>query len=43
MNFNYLKDIPELSALYRYCDAAERNQYADLETLLVSRMDYWFN
>ena len=31
MNFDYLKDIPELSTLYRYCDAAERNQYADPE------------
>lgn len=30
-NFDYLKDIPELSTLYRYCDAAERNQYADPE------------
>lgn len=28
-NFDYLKDIPELSTLHRYCDAAERNQYAD--------------
>ena len=31
MNFDYLKDIPELSTLYRYCDAAERNQYDDPE------------
>lgn len=31
MNFDYLKDIPELSTLYRYCDAAERNQYANPE------------
>lgn len=31
LNFDYLKDIPELSTLYRYCDAAERNQYADPE------------
>ncbi|MDE6460603.1 MAG: DEAD/DEAH box helicase family protein, partial [Paramuribaculum sp.] len=31
MNFDYLKDIPELSTLYRYCDAAERNHYADPE------------
>ncbi|MDE6094954.1 MAG: hypothetical protein K2G52_02060 [Muribaculaceae bacterium] len=23
MNFDYLKDIPELSALYRYCDVDE--------------------
>ena len=30
-NFDYLRDIPELSTLYRYCDAAERNQYADPE------------
>ena len=29
MNFDYLKDITELSTLYRYCDSAERNQYAD--------------
>ena len=29
MNFDYLKDIPELSTLHRYCDAAERYQYAD--------------
>lgn len=28
-NFDCLKDIPELSTLHRYCDAAERNQYAD--------------
>lgn len=28
-NFDYLKDISELSTLYRYCEAAERNQYAD--------------
>lgn len=28
-NFDYLKDISELSTLHRYCDAAERNQYAD--------------
>lgn len=28
-NFDYLKDIPELSTLHRYCDAAERTQYAD--------------
>lgn len=31
MNFDYLKDIPELSTLHRYCDAAERNQYANPE------------
>ena len=31
MNFDYLKDIPELSTLHRYCDAAERYQYADPE------------
>ena len=36
MNFDYLKDIPELSALYRYCDAAERNQYADPEVSAVN-------
>lgn len=29
MNFDYLKEIPELSTLHRYCDAAEGNQYAD--------------
>lgn len=28
-NFDYLKDIPELEVLHRYCEAAERNQYAD--------------
>ncbi|MBD5238701.1 MAG: DEAD/DEAH box helicase family protein [Bacteroidales bacterium] len=31
MNFDYLKDIPEVATLYRYCEAAERNQYADPE------------
>ena len=31
MNFDYLKDITGLSTLYRYCEAAERNQYADPE------------
>lgn len=29
MNFDYLKYIPELSTLHRYCDTAERNQYSD--------------
>lgn len=43
MNFDYLKDIPELSALHRYCDAAERNQYADPEvSALNSRQDREF-
>lgn len=28
-NFDYLREIPNLAELYRYCDAAERNQYAD--------------
>lgn len=34
-NFDYLKDIDALQTLYTFCNTAE--------TLLASRMDYYFN
>lgn len=36
LNFDYLKDIPELSPLYRYCDSAERHQIDDPEISAIN-------
>ena len=35
-NFDYLKDIPELGALYRYCDSAERHQMDEPEISAIN-------
>ncbi len=36
LNFDYLKEIPELGALYRYCDSAERHQIDDPEISAIN-------
>lgn len=36
LNFDYLKEIPELAKLHRYCDAAERHQIDDAETSAIN-------
>lgn len=36
LNFDYLKDIPELAPLYRYCDSAERHQIDDPEISAIN-------
>ena len=36
LNFDYLKDIPELSTLYRYCDNAEKHQIDDPEISAIN-------
>ncbi len=36
LNFDYLKEIPELATLYRYCDSAERHQIDEPEISAIS-------
>lgn len=36
LNFDYLKDIPELATLHRYCDAAERHQIDEPEISAIN-------
>lgn len=35
-NFDFLKDIPELKQLHRYCDSAERHQIDDPEISVIN-------
>ena len=47
-NFDFITKlaevIPSFSQLHAYCDKAEiQSTIADLETLLASRMQYWFD
>ncbi len=43
LNFDYLKEIPELEALHRYCDAAERHQVdaPDISAINARRALEW--